>query len=48
MEDVGMRTGATIHTENGLNMKLTRRVHAPVSEKKTDVVQDMPVYTLRA
>ena len=25
-EDVGMSTGATIHTKNGLNMKLTRRV----------------------
>ena len=24
-EDVGMSTGATIHTKNGLNMKLTPR-----------------------
>lgn len=36
-EKVGMRTGATIHTENGLMMKIKARQTAPKSEEKPEM-----------
>jgi hypothetical protein len=48
-KDVGMKTGATIHTENGLKMSVTRRTDAPVyddmitAESHVQDVFDMPL-----
>lgn len=40
---VGMTTGATIHTTEGLNMKLRTRVHAPPSPEDDNRVSKTPI-----